>query len=104
MDLPDPTKTAPKNWMMSCVITGNLVAALRGQEEFRTAEHSDCLQERRTAVRKRIVLLAEESLEETLSGHPVQGARPLRRAMKTEAWLTVQLSTVNGTELGAKEW
>ena len=37
--LPDPSQTAPENWTASCVITGNLVAALRGQVEFRTAYH-----------------------------------------------------------------
>ena len=39
----DPENTAPENWMASCVITGHLVSALRGQEEFRTADHSACL-------------------------------------------------------------
>ena len=29
--LPDTTNTAPENWTASCVITGHLVAALRGQ-------------------------------------------------------------------------
>ena len=29
LDIPDPTKTAPENWMTSCVITGHLVAVLR---------------------------------------------------------------------------
>ena len=28
----------------------------------------------------------------------------MQRATKTGAWLTVQPSTVNGTELGAQEW
>ena len=32
--LPDPTKTATGDGTSSCVITGYLVAALRGQEEF----------------------------------------------------------------------
>ena len=41
--LPDPTLMAPENWTASCVITGLLVAALRGQVEFRTADHSACL-------------------------------------------------------------
>ena len=41
--LPDPTMTSPENWTASCVITGHLVAALRGQVEFRTADHSACL-------------------------------------------------------------
>ena len=30
LELPDLTKTAPENWMASCVITGHLVAVLRG--------------------------------------------------------------------------
>ena len=37
--LPDQTQTAPENWTASCVITGNLVAELRGQVELRTADH-----------------------------------------------------------------
>ena len=39
----NPSQTAPENWTASCVITGHLVAALRGQVEFRTADHSACL-------------------------------------------------------------
>ena len=50
--LPDPPQTASENWTASCVITGHLVTALRGQVEFRTADHSSCLQEGRTAVRR----------------------------------------------------
>ena len=50
--LPEPTQTSPENWMVSCVITGHLVAELGGQVEFRTAEHSACLQEGRTAVQR----------------------------------------------------
>ena len=41
LDLPDPSNMAPENWMASCVITGYLVAALMGQEEFRTSDNSD---------------------------------------------------------------
>ena len=37
--LPDSTQKAPENWMASCVITGHLVTALRGQVEFWTADH-----------------------------------------------------------------
>ena len=40
LGLPDPTNTSPENWTASCVITGHLVAALRGQEEFWTTNHS----------------------------------------------------------------
>ena len=73
LDLPDPTKTAPENWMASCVITGHLVAALRGHEVFKTADHLACLREGRTTMPKRSVLMAEEALAETIVGDPVQG-------------------------------
>ena len=102
--LSDLTKTAAENWTRSCVITGHLVAALRGQKEFRVAYHSTCLREGSTALGKRSVLLAEEDLAETLAGCVVQGAHQLQRAPNTGAWLTVQPSTINGTELGAQEW
>ena len=65
---PDLTKTAPKNWTASCVITGNLIAALRCQEEFRTADHSTCLRAGRTEVWKRIVVMEEEAQVNTLEG------------------------------------
>ena len=100
--LTDPTKTAPENWMASCVITGHLFAALRGQEDFWTVDHSSCLQEGRTTVREMIILLIEEAFSETIGGSPVQGTRRLKSATKMGAWLTVQPSTVNGTELVAQ--
>ena len=77
LSLPDPTKTASENWTASYVITGHLVAVLRGQVEFRTADHSACLQEEQTEVRKRSILWSEEALAETIMGDPVQGARQL---------------------------
>ena len=44
----------------------------------------------------------EEALADTLEGSPVQVAHRLQQATNTGAWLTVQPSTVNGTELGAQ--
>ena len=73
--LPDPLKTAPENWTASCVITGHLVAALRGQVIFRTADHSACLRRGRLAVRHRGEQRAEEALTEALEGGPVLQAR-----------------------------
>ena len=102
--LPYPYQTAPENWTASYVITGHLVAALRGQVEFRTADQSACLREGRTAVRRRGQRRAEEALTAVLEGALVLQARRLRRATKTGAWLTVQQSTGNGLEMGAQEW
>ena len=83
--LPDPSETAPENWMASCVITGNLVASLRGQVVLWTADHSACLREGWTAVRRRGQIRAEEALEAALEGDPVLHARRLRQAAKTRA-------------------
>ena len=55
-------------------------------------------------VRKRSVLWAYEDLTETLTGEAAQDALRLRKATQKGAWMTVQPSTVNGTELGAQEW
>ena len=67
------------------MITGHLVAALRGQEEFRTANHAAYIQERMEDVQNRSYLWAEEALVDTIEGAPVQVARRLRRATKTGA-------------------
>ena len=104
MALPDPTQTSPDNWQASCVITGHLVSALRGQVPFRTVDHADCLRYGRAAVRRKSVAKAMASLETTISGAPEVVTRRLRRATKTGAWLKVQPSTINGTEMGAQEW
>ena len=93
---------APENWTVSCVITGHLVSALRGKDDFWTADHSDCLQEGQAVVQKRIVLLEEEALVENIVGDPVQGAYRLQRAAKAGAWLMVKPFTVNGKELGVQ--
>ena len=98
--IPEPSQTATENWMASCVITGNLVAALRGQVDFRTADQSACLQEGLTAVRQRGQRQVEEALTAALEGPPVQHARRMRQTTKTGAWLIMQLPTVNGTEMG----
>ena len=104
LSLPDPSQITPENLTASCVITGNLVAALRGQVEFRTVDHSACLQEGRTAVWRRGQRRAEKDLTAAQEGAPVLHVRQQQRATKTGAWLIVQPSTVNGTDLGAQEW
>ena len=67
MALPDLTLTAPENWQASCVITGHLVSALRGQVPFRTADHTTCLRDGRAAVRRQNEAKAMASLETTIT-------------------------------------
>ena len=104
MALPDLTRTAPENWQASCVITGYLVSALRGQVPFRTADHAACLQIGRAAFRWQNMAKAMASPETTIAGAPAVVTCRLQRATKTGAWMTMQPSTVNGSELGAQEW
>ena len=104
MAIPNPVKTAPENWTASCVITGNLVADLRGQVVFRTADPSACLRGGQLAVRHRGDKRAEEALMAALEGAPLLQARQIQRASKNGAWFTVMPSTVNGTELGSQKW
>ena len=75
--LPEPSQTAPENWTASCVITGRFVAALRGQTEFRTADHSACLREGQTAVRRRGQRRAEKGLTATMEEPPFSHAHQL---------------------------
>ena len=88
--LPDPSQTDPENWTASCVIKGHLVAALRGQLEFQTSDHSACLHEGQTAVQRRGQWWAEEAL----TAAPEGGPGPTR---------TLTVMGDNGTELGAQE-
>ena len=76
--IPDPVKTAPENWTASCIITGHLVAALRVQAVFRTADQSACLRGGRLAVRHRGEQRAEAALTAALEGPPVLLARQMR--------------------------
>ena len=56
------------------------------------------------SVRRRKQRRAEEALTVALEGGLVLQERRLQQKTKTGAWLTVQPSTVNRTELGAQEW
>ena len=68
--LPDPIRTALDNWQVYCVITGQLVSALRGQVKFRMADHVACLRDGMAAVKRKSVAKAMASLEVTISGGP----------------------------------
>ena len=104
LSLPDLMRAAPDNWKEYCVITEHLVSELRGQMTFQTAYHAACLRDGRAAVRRKSVAKAMASLESTISGASEVVTRRLQQATNTGAWLTGQPSTVNGTELGEKEW
>ena len=48
--IPDPIQTAHDNWTASCVVTGNLVVALRGRVDFLSGYHSQLLTNSRAEI------------------------------------------------------
>ena len=82
--------TAQANWTASTVVTGHLVASLRGRVEFRSADHELMMKDGRAEIRRRNVAAAEERLKGELSRLPTKKMRrKICRAKKTGAWLTV---------------
>ena len=47
ISLPDPNRTVGANWTASCMITGNLVAALRETAKLRSGNHALLMEEGR---------------------------------------------------------
>ena len=68
--IPDPVKTAHENWKASCVIIGHLVAALRDQAIFRTADHTACLRGGRLSVRHRGGATGRSGVDGVTGGGP----------------------------------
>ena len=89
---------------MSCIITGHLVTAVRGTEEFRSGDHSLLMGEGREEIQRRHVEAADTALGEAQAATSKPDARRLGRIQQTGVWIFVLPSTVNWTELGAQEW
>ena len=60
---PETRKTAPENWMVPCVITRHLIAALRPQEDLWTANHTEILIEGRGGVHKWSDMYVDKALD-----------------------------------------
>ena len=95
--LPDPTQTVKDNWTASCVITGHLVAALRGTAEFWLGYHDLLIGEVRDEIRQRHAEDTETALGEAQAVASTEDARRMGQIMRTGAWLSVLPSTINGT-------
>ena len=61
--IPDPAHMAKGNWTASCVVTGHLVAALRGRVEFRSGDHTQLLTDDRKEIRRQ----KDQEVEEAFS-------------------------------------
>jgi hypothetical protein len=102
--LPNPTTTAESNWKASTLVCGHLVAALRGNTEFRSADHASIMAQGKAEIRKRSKEAYGKYMETILATVPAGTSRTIRRGTETGAWLSVLPSTVSGTELSAQEF
>ena len=102
--LPDPTHTDRYNWTASCVITGNLLVALHGMDEFWSGGHPPLMVEGRDEILQQHAKAAEKELGDARAAASTDDAHRMVRIMQAEDWLSVFPSTVNGTALGSQEW
>jgi hypothetical protein len=102
--IPNPTTSARGNFMASTVVCGHLVAALRERVQFNRAEHKSVIKEGRAAIKINRTVVHDNELSRLLRPLPPEKKRIIERGRRTGAWISVQPSTVNGTELSAKEF
>ena len=94
--LPKPTMTTGSNWTASCVITGHLIAALRGTAEFWSGDHALLMVEGRDEIRRRHAEAAEMALGEDQSTTSMEDALRMVQITRTREWLSVITYTANG--------
>jgi hypothetical protein len=100
--IPNPTTSARGNFMASTVVCGHLVAALRERVQFNGAEHKSVIKEGRAAIKINLTVVHDN--EFLLRPLPPEKKRIIERGQRTGAWISVQPSTINGTELSAEEF
>ena len=102
--LSDPTQTAGANWMVSCVITGHLVAALHRTDEFLSGDHALLMVKGRYDIGWRHDEATKTALGEAWAAASAEDAHQTGYITRMGEWLSVLPSTVNVMELRAQEW
>ena len=90
--------------MAACVITGHLIAALRGTAEFQSGNHALFVGEGGDAIYQRHAESTVTALRVDRAAASIYGACWMVWITRTWVCLSVIPSTVNGMELGAQEW
>jgi hypothetical protein len=80
------------------------LAAFRGVDDFRTADHLAVIREVKTELRQRNLTKNESALASIAAKLSYDDRRTILRGKKTGQWLSLLPSTVNGTELLAQEF
>jgi hypothetical protein len=102
--LPNPSDTASSNYEKTCLRNSRLVAALRGNEDFRISNHLMTIREANSEVKTRHTSLLESQLKEILDALPPDTHRAILHGRETGQWLSILPSIINSTILSAREF
>jgi hypothetical protein len=102
--LPDPTKSADSNFMASQLLSSCVTAALRGREDFRSADHEATMHAVKHELKTRVKTENDSELALIVSQMSRDDRRTIMRGKETGAWLSATPSEVNGTVLSKQEF
>jgi hypothetical protein len=104
MGIPDPSRTADRQYSASKEVTAQLTASLVKRERLGTATYLAGSADARKDTRKKWQEEEEAAFQRITSAASKTTARQMTRSRDTGTWLTVMPSTLNGTELSADEF
>ena len=99
LSLQDPTHTAQENWTLSYVVTGHIVATIRGKVEFRSVGQSELLRGGGIEIQWQKIYDAVKALEEVNEEIPPIEVCHLLQGYMTNVWLLVVPSTIDRTDI-----
>ncbi len=102
--LPDPTASAQTNFDASILVCSHLLAAIRGVDKFRTADHKAVIHGVKAELKSRNQAKYEKELTSIVANFSCDDRRTILRGKDTGQWLSAVPSLVNGTELARQEF
>jgi hypothetical protein len=104
MALPDPVASAKSYYEASTLVNVHLLAALKGNEVFHSADHKAASREVRSELKSRKKAKDDSELKSILSNLSCDLRRTILRGKATGQWISVMPSTVNGTVFSTQEY
>jgi hypothetical protein len=101
--LPDPT-SAKRNYEASILDCSHLLAAFRGVQKFRTADHQAVIHGVKAELKSRNQAIYDSELTSIVSKLSCDARRTILRDQETGHWVSAVPSTVNGTDLSKQEF
>jgi hypothetical protein len=104
LTIPDPTSSAEQNHAVSELLTFHVLAAFRGIEVFRSADHLEAIQKVKAEIKICNSVKKEKAMTSIVLGLSSNNKWTILQGKDTGKWLSVLLLKVNGTELLYQEF